>query len=87
MYKKLNALLPENLEGNFRRLSIRWSALRERTLLNRADSDSSIEETLATGNCLLFYVLRFKTNVFLVFIAIGSNPFEICLGNNWELLN
>ena len=53
MYKKLNALLPENLEGNFRRLSIRWSALRERTLLNRADSDSSIEETLATGNCYL----------------------------------
>ena len=50
MYKKLNAILPENLERNFRRLSIKWTAIKERTLLNRTGSDSSIEETLATGS-------------------------------------
>ena len=49
LYKRHQALLPPELETHYRHLTIRWSSIRERTLLTRANSDSSIEETLATG--------------------------------------
>ncbi|XP_067947788.1 dystrophin-like isoform X2 [Watersipora subatra] len=49
LYKKLNAVLPKNMEAHFRHLTMKWTAVREKSLLHRAGSDSSIEETLATA--------------------------------------
>lgn len=49
LYKRHSVLVPADLESHFRQLNIRWSSVKERTLLTRTDSDSSIEETLATG--------------------------------------
>lgn len=65
MYKKLNALLPDNLEAHYRLINIRWTAIRERTLLNRASSDSSIEETLTTG-VFEYYIRRYVIRVLKV---------------------
>ena len=51
LYKRHSAVISPELESHFRQLNIRWSAVREKTILPRSGSDSSIEETLATGMC------------------------------------
>lgn len=52
LYKRHQAIFPTELESHYRHLTIRWSSVREQVLLARSNSDSSIEETLATGQLI-----------------------------------
>lgn len=49
LYRKFSAIFPAELEARFRRLNMRFNSVKEKTLMARSGSDSSIEETLATG--------------------------------------